>query len=81
VAEAADKLAGAGVEIPASSVFMVDNSHYLFIQTAPGHFKRQLVTVGTETDGEIPVLKGLAAGQTVVAEGALLLQSILNPSN
>jgi cobalt-zinc-cadmium efflux system membrane fusion protein len=81
VAEAADKLAGAGVEIPASSVFMVDDSHYLFIQTAPGHFKRQLVTVGTETDGEIPVLAGVAAGQTVVAEGALLLQYILNPSN
>ncbi len=81
VAEAADKLAGAGVQIPASSVFMVDNTSYLFVQTAPGHFKRQSVKVGLEADGEIPVLAGLAAGQSVVTEGALLLQALVNPAN
>jgi cobalt-zinc-cadmium efflux system membrane fusion protein len=81
VAQAADKTADAGVEIPASSVFMLDNQHYLFVETAPGHFKRQPVKAGTETDGKIPVFDGLAAGQKVVAEGALLLQSIVNPAD
>jgi cobalt-zinc-cadmium efflux system membrane fusion protein len=81
VAQATDKLAGAGVEIPASSVFMVDNQYYLFVETAAGHFKRRQVKVGAEADGKIPVFEGLFAGQKVVTEGALLLQSIVNPAD
>jgi cobalt-zinc-cadmium efflux system membrane fusion protein len=79
--QAAAQMAQAGVEIPASSVFMLDNQYYLFVQTAPGHFKRQQVTVGTEADGKIPVFAGLAAGQPVVTGGALLLQAIVNPAD
>jgi cobalt-zinc-cadmium efflux system membrane fusion protein len=78
---ALDKIANAGVEIPASSVFMVDDQNYLFLEIGPGHFKRQEVKVGPEADGTIPVFEGVAAGQKVVAEGALLLQSIVNPAN
>jgi len=80
IVQAADKTASAGVEIPASSVFMMDNQYYLFVETTPGHFKRQAVKVGTEADGVIPVYAGLAAGQRVVTQGALLLQSIVNPA-
>jgi cobalt-zinc-cadmium efflux system membrane fusion protein len=81
VAQAADKLTDAGVEIPASAVFMMDNDYYLFIETSPGHFHRQKVQVGTEADGKIPVFEGVTAGQKVVSEGALLLQSIVNPAD
>lgn len=81
VTQALDKLAGAGVEIPAASVFMLDSQYYVFVQTAAGCFKRQQVKTGTEADGKIPVFAGLAAGQKVVADGALLLQSILNPAS
>jgi cobalt-zinc-cadmium efflux system membrane fusion protein len=80
VVQAVDKLAQAGVEIPASAVFLIDGTTYLFVQTAPGHFTRQAVQVGPEEDGQIPVFSGLSAGQNVVTEGALLLQSILNPA-
>jgi len=80
VVQAADKLGRAGVEIPASAVFLIDSTSYLFVQTAPGHFTRQTVQVGPEQDGRIPVYSGLSAGQNVVSEGALLLQSILNPA-
>jgi cobalt-zinc-cadmium efflux system membrane fusion protein len=69
------------VEIPASAVFTMDNQYYLFMETAPGHFQRQLVKVGTEQDGKIPVFEGISAGQKVVSEGALLLQSIVNPAD
>jgi hypothetical protein len=79
--EPTDKLADAGVEIPASAVFMLDDQYYLFVETAPGQFKRQQVKVGAESDGKIPVFAGLAAGQNVVKEGALLLQSIVNPAD
>ncbi|MGD0614256.1 MAG: efflux RND transporter periplasmic adaptor subunit, partial [Verrucomicrobiota bacterium] len=81
VVQAADKLAAAGVEIPASAVFMMDNQYYLFIETAPDHFRRQLVKVGTEQDGKTPVFEGITAGQRVVTGGALLLQSIVNPAD
>jgi cobalt-zinc-cadmium efflux system membrane fusion protein len=81
VEEPVDKQTDAGVEIPASSVFMVDNQSYLFVATAASVFKRQQVKVGMETDGKIPVFEGLTAGQKVVTEGALLLQSIVNPAN
>ena len=80
VVQAADKLSGAGVEVPASSVFLIDGTYYLFEQTAPGKFQRQAVKVGTEQDGRIPVFVGIRAGQNVVTEGALLLQSIVNPA-
>ena len=81
IVQATDKLPNAGVEISASAVFLVDGTYYLFVQTAPGHFHRQTVKVGTEQDGEIPVFEGLTAGQQVVTEGALLLQSIVNPAD
>ena len=81
VEEAVDKQAAAGVEIPASSVFMVDSQYFLFVQTAAGVFKRQEVKVGLEADGKIPVFDGITAGQKVVTGGALLLQSIVNPAN
>jgi len=81
VVQAADKLAAVSVEIPASAVFMMDNQYYLFVETAPEHFRRQLVKVGTEQDGKIPVYEGITAGQKVVTDGALLLQSIVNPAD
>lgn len=81
VAEPLDKTGAAGVEIPASAVFLVDNDSYLFIEIQPGHFHRQLVKTGTEADGKIPIFEGVAAGQKVVTEGALLLQAIVQPAD
>jgi membrane fusion protein, heavy metal efflux system len=49
--------ANAGVEIPASAVFMMDNQYYLFIETAPGHFQAPEVKVGTEADGKFRCLR------------------------
>ena len=80
VVQAADKLPDAGVEIPASAVFLIDGIYYLFVETAPGHFHRQSVKVGTEQDGKIPVFTGITAGQNIVTQGALLLQSLVNPA-
>jgi cobalt-zinc-cadmium efflux system membrane fusion protein len=73
--------AGAGVEVPAKAVFLLDNQYYLFRQTGPGRFERTRVEVGTEKDGVIPVTRGVAPGEAVVVEGALLLQAIVDPAN
>ena len=75
------RVAGGGVEVPAKAIFMLENRYYLFVQRGPGAFQRRAVEVGSEKDGRIPVYSGLAPGDTVVAEGALLLQAVLDPAD
>ncbi len=75
------KVAGAGVDIPAKAVFTVENQTYAFVQLAPGRFERRRIEIGTESDGQVPVMKGITAGEQVVAEGGLLLQAVLDPTS
>lgn len=75
------KVGRAGVEIPSRAVFMKGNEAYLFVESTPGHFMRKNVKLGTEKDGHVPVLSGLAAGQKVVTDGTLLLQAMLEPAS
>jgi cobalt-zinc-cadmium efflux system membrane fusion protein len=81
VARDETQVAGAGVEIPSKAVFTIDDKSYLFVELAAGRFERRQVQIGTEKDGKIPVLSGVAAGEKVVAEGSLLLEAVLDPSN
>jgi cobalt-zinc-cadmium efflux system membrane fusion protein len=74
-------VAGAGVEIPSKGIFTVDGQDYVFVEGAPGEFQRRKVVTGTEKDAKTPVFSGVAAGDRVVIEGALLLQAILDPAN
>jgi cobalt-zinc-cadmium efflux system membrane fusion protein len=84
-------LANIGQELdPASRAVrvrgVVDNpghrqAPYLFVETAPGDFERRSVKVGAERDGKVQVTAGVKPGERVVAEGALLLQSVLSPSS
>jgi len=75
------RVAGAGVEIPSKAIFTVADKSYLFVELAPGRFERRAVRIGTEQDGKVPVLAGVATGERVVTEGALLLQAVLEPAS
>jgi hypothetical protein len=75
------KVESAGVNVPASAVFMIADQYYLFVEQSPGKFQRRQVKIGTEKDGLIPVMSGIAAGDRVAAEGALLLQSLVDPAD
>jgi cobalt-zinc-cadmium efflux system membrane fusion protein len=75
------QVALAGVEIPSKAVFTIDRRSYLFVELSPGQFERREVQIGTEKDGKVPIRSGLAVGQRVVTEGALLLQAVLDPAN
>jgi cobalt-zinc-cadmium efflux system membrane fusion protein len=75
------KVAGAGVEVPAPALFTIERKTFLFVETAPGTFVRRPVEIGTERDGTVPVLSGLAPGERVVTDGALLLQAVLDPAS
>lgn len=71
----------AGVEIATKAIFLKDDRHYLFIETASGQFQRRGVKVDMENDGHSVVVDGLAAGQRVVTDGCLLLEAILEGEN
>src|SRR5258708_15561639 len=70
----------AGVEISGKAIFMKDNEYYLFIENSPGEYRRQRVKIGTEKDGKVPIMEGVAPGQKVVTEGCLLLQALVEPA-
>jgi membrane fusion protein, heavy metal efflux system len=67
-----------GVEVPAKALFLDGDQRWVFVEEAPGRFRRQAVAVGPEREGWIAVTEGLAAGDRVVTEGSLLLQQMLD---
>ncbi len=64
-----------GIVIPTSAVLREGAAAYVFVQKAPSHFERRQVTPGRATDGEVTIFSGLNPGETIVAEGALLLRA------
>ncbi len=66
----------APVEIPVNAVFSKDNQHFVFIEKSPGEYQRRAVEVGKEHDGRMSIADGLTAGERIVSEGCLLLQSM-----
>jgi cobalt-zinc-cadmium efflux system membrane fusion protein len=71
----------AGVEVPAKALFLDGDSRWVFVEEAPGRFRRQAVRVGPEREGWIAVTEGLTASDRVVTEGSLLLQQVLDASS
>ena len=75
------KIAHSGVEISSKAVFIKDNQYYLFIETSPGEYQRQVVKLGTEQDGKVQIFDGVNAGQKVVTQGCLLLQALIDSTD
>ena len=67
------------VRVPARAVMFQGGRHYLFIDEGGGRFARREVVAGDTEDGYVTIASGVAPGEPVVAEGALLLQQILQP--
>ncbi len=64
-----------GILVPASSVLRdEENLPFVFLAAAGNGFARRRVTLGTRVGDLYEVTSGLAAGDQVVAEGALFLQ-------
>jgi cobalt-zinc-cadmium efflux system membrane fusion protein len=70
-----------GVEVPSKALFMKGDDSFVFLEDAPGTYERKLVKVGIEKDNKVPIYEGVNPGQKVVTEGALLLQSLVEPSS
>lgn len=69
---------GEFIRVPASTVILLGKTQYVFIQEAPGRFRRQPVVATDAGFGSMRVKEGLKPGDKVVSEGALLLQQIIN---
>ena len=65
------------VLVPSKSVFFLGENHYIFARTGPCRFERREVSTGSERDGWSQITKGVASGDEIVADGALLLQQVL----
>jgi cobalt-zinc-cadmium efflux system membrane fusion protein len=66
------------LQVPSKAFFLRDDQYYVFLETGAGEFRRQLVKLGSERDGKVAILEGLATGQRLVTEGGLLLQSLMD---
>jgi cobalt-zinc-cadmium efflux system membrane fusion protein len=81
VVEASDQTGKLGVEISSKALFMKGDDSFVFVEEAPGTYERKQVKVGIEKDNKVPIIEGISPGQKVVTEGALLLQSLVEPSS
>jgi cobalt-zinc-cadmium efflux system membrane fusion protein len=66
------------VDVATKAVFLRNNQHFVFVETARGQFERREIKLGLESNGRSVVVEGLMAGQRVVTEGCLLLESLLD---
>ena len=74
------RLLGAGrgsevVTVPAEAVIRTGRRTLVYLLDAPGRYRPVEVELGAEVDGRVAVLRGLAAGQQVVASGQFLIDS------
>jgi RND family efflux transporter MFP subunit len=73
--------ASGSTEIAASALVSDGPKQYVYVQDTPGHFVRRDVVAGAVRDGRISIVSGLKAGETVVEQGAVLLDNQIELSN
>jgi len=67
-------------EIAASALVSDGAKQYVYVQDAPGHFVRRDVVAGAVRDGRISIVSGLKPNETVVEQGAVLLDNQIDLS-
>jgi len=63
------------ITVPAASVQRIENDWYVFIPKSQDTFELRQVGRGRDLEGEIEIVRGLRAGETVVVDGAFLLKA------
>lgn len=63
------------IMVPASTVIDRGQSKFVWVETAPGRYEPRAVTTGGRHGEQIVIASGLAEGETVVVQGAFLLDS------
>jgi membrane fusion protein, heavy metal efflux system len=66
--------------IPASAVQRQKEQAYVFVEDAPGVFRKRAVILGSRARARVEVVSGLQAGEKTVSQGAFALRSELEKS-
>ena len=67
-------------EVAASALVSDGAKQYVYVQDVPGHFTRRDVVAGAVRDGRISIVSGLKPDETVVEQGAVLLDNQIDLS-
>jgi len=74
--------AAPAVQVPSEAVVTDDQKAIVFVKTGGtdkhSRLERREVRIGRSRDGKTEILSGLAAGETFVSRGALLLLNALD---
>jgi cobalt-zinc-cadmium efflux system membrane fusion protein len=70
-----------GLFVPQGAVQDVNGQSTVFVERTPGTYEPRAVLTGRVLDGRAEVLRGVAAGESVVAEGSFILKSQLLKSS
>jgi cobalt-zinc-cadmium efflux system membrane fusion protein len=65
----------ASLEVPATALVSDGERQYVYVQSGDGRFARREVVTGPAHEGRVPVLSGLSRGETIVEDGAILLDN------
>ena len=63
------------LEVPATALVSNGERQYVYVQAKDGRFARREVVTGPAHEGRVPVLSGLSRGETIVEDGAILLDN------
>ncbi len=65
------------LSIPETAVLAANGEHFVFVEMAPGTYRKHLVKTGVKGGGLVEVLEGLEAEEPVVVQGGFTLKSEL----
>jgi multidrug efflux pump subunit AcrA (membrane-fusion protein) len=63
------------LEVPASALVSDGERQYVYVQSGDRRYVRREVVTGPARGGRVTVLSGLSRGDTIVEEGAILLDN------
>ena len=66
---------GSALVVPGEAVVNTGEHKYVFLARSDGHFEPRMVWTGTQDGDRVQILKGLAAGDTVVSSASFLIDS------
>ena len=68
------------VEMAATALVSDGSKQYAYVLEGAGRFVRRTVVAGPQRDGKVTIISGLKAGETVVEQGAVLLDNQIDLS-
>lgn len=67
--------AGVALAVPRDAVQTIDGQPFVFVEHGPGKFELRPVERGSEIEGAVEIVRGLAAEERVVVSGSFILKS------